>query len=458
MLKGNFHAHYIEANVGDPWSTVEYHKKEGYSILALTEHGDQTNLGVELQVQKKVGRVFGNDFFLLPGKECTAAGDPKGRFPSNDVNAIDLKGNVCSYDYNGALVGYQEHIDEIHRQGGLAIFNHECVRQRDRNPKKRFRHHRNLHRFDAWELGHGLGICVNEGSNVVIPDPQEIIDEGYLVTADADSHRDFQALSIGIYCHTWVFAEERTHEGVRRALDNSQTICYVCGFCYGKKKWIDIFRAAKLKQHASALRRWQRKPPQPNERPSASALFALRKEGERLEYIAFLMRYYSSFTPLGREYALAEHEKVCLFLLTEKISRRLRNAIRDMMYALSNAFLWEIEDAFMAGARQRLADAEVRTGHKKRMTADDMAKLGLLAYNIDNTVKPKALDYFARALRIGCVRKDFLRAYALCAAKYDSAIKGLAICKKALEVHPNDLVVIGLAHNQERRARYKSTK
>ena len=87
ILKANFHTHYAQSHLGDPWPVIDYHRREGYDAIALTEHGHQTDTGVEREAARACRRRFGDSFFVIPGKENTVAGDPDGRFFGNHLRA-----------------------------------------------------------------------------------------------------------------------------------------------------------------------------------------------------------------------------------------------------------------------------------------------------------------------------------------------------------------------------------
>lgn len=342
IAKANFHSHYTDANIGNPWPVINFYRQEGFQILALTEHGSQTDLGVERRAAAKARRSFGNDFVLIAGKENTVAADGRGRFSKNDISAIFLKKDVFSWDENGHAVSLREQVQEIHRQGGLAIVNHERTSQRSPDARKRLWRHRNKFDFDGWELGHGLGLFRDNGEAILHRHPEEAIAEGYLTVASSDSHRDFQALTIGGYCHTYVFVRELSLAGVYEALQQRRTVCYVNGFVYGAREWLDRYREWRLKRGQKNSVTAGRKRTARRQPPSATSLFALPGESSQLFQIVQLMQYYRAGS-LSREYYLGEHDAVSLFLLARSPSDRVRQALWKMMYCLSMNFWAQVE-------------------------------------------------------------------------------------------------------------------
>lgn len=443
ILKADFHVHFMGANIGDPWPTIERYRRENFDIVALTEHGHQTDTGVEHQAAGEARRRFGNKFFVLPGKECVVAGDPRGCFSGNHVAAIFLDGNVSDYDEGGNPRGMKEHLREIHGRGGIGILAHEASMQTSSDPKKRFWHHRKKFDLDGWEIGTFLSIRHRHA--------EEAIAEGYLTVASSDAHRDFQALSIANQCHTYVFARERSQSGVREALDRRQTVCYLNGFVIGQEQWVDKYREWKIKMHLAALREWSLQAVTGEMPPSASALFPLTKETDQLHVMIRLMQHYCSAT-LSREYYLGEHDKVALFLLTRSPETTIRSALQSMMDCLATNFFWQIEDAYFARQRQKLAEREIQVGRIKHPQASDWSRLGILSCDIGDC--PKALYYFSRAMKMGCGTQKFFRAYTLAASNGSPAV-ALSICRKALQRHRGDRVIIGLQSNLERMIRRK---
>jgi hypothetical protein len=95
---------------------------------------------------------------------------------------------------------------------------------------------------------------------------------------------------------------------------------------------------------------------------------------------------------------------------------------------------------------------EMRTLHKKKMTAADWARLGLFSYHLTNY--PKALFYCARAEKMGYDSLKFMRGHALLQSKSASgAGKSARICRRGLKLYPDDVLLKGLLANVERIAR-----
>jgi len=196
VLVGDFHVHSFPGSWGTlaPWDGVIEARRQGFDVVAMTPHN---HLWVA-----KLGRWFAG----LVGGPIVLVGE-----------------EIVHADYHLIAVGISrtihptpraaDAVDEVHRQGGVAIAAHPYA--------------------GYWEAWDAEARAKLDGAEVVRPDAQSIpalaedLRRFYAsapLTAIGSS--DWRGLSRLGYTRTYVFARERTEAGVLEALREGRTVVY----------------------------------------------------------------------------------------------------------------------------------------------------------------------------------------------------------------------------------------
>lgn len=210
VLVGDFHVHSFPGSWGllAPWDEVIEARRQGFDVIAMTPHN---HVWVA-----KLGRWFAD-----------AIGGP----------VVIVGEEIAHPDYHLIAVGIDrtirpapraaEAIDAVHRQGGVAIAAH---------PYAGF--------WEAWDAEAREKL---DGAEVVRPDAQAV--EAYAedlrrfyasapLTAIGSS--DWRGLSRLGNVRTYIFARERSEEGVLGALREGRTVVYDGGRSYGEPALIRL--------------------------------------------------------------------------------------------------------------------------------------------------------------------------------------------------------------------------
>ena len=210
VLVGDFHVHSFPGSWGllAPWDEVIEARRQGFDVIAMTPHN---HVWVA-----KLGRWF-----------AEATGGP----------IVIVGEEIAHADYHLIGVGIEhtiqpapraaDAVDAVHRQGGVAIAAH---------PYAGF--------WEAWDAEAREKL---DGAEVVRPDAQAIealaedLRRFYAsapLTAIGSS--DWRGLSRLGNTRTYVFARERSEEGVLEALREGRTIVYDRGRPYGDPALIGL--------------------------------------------------------------------------------------------------------------------------------------------------------------------------------------------------------------------------
>ena len=255
LLKCNFHTHYFETYGDRPEIMVDAHYEAGYDCIALTEHDIQiSDLKGEQRAQAYAQDKYGSDFLVIVGEELA--------FNDTSVSGCMVRETLCLFldefivsgrkfvrDYD-SLLDTRAALDEIHRQGGIAIICHD-------NWLEWFLEYAGLGKYpwmwgfrhglaiDGWEVADGVAGLANEGMagrDLMLSHPQESVDEGYIALANSDAHKAEDIPLCVDMCYTWVFAPERSLEGVKQALLNRQTVAVCRGEMWGPRNLVEFLQ------------------------------------------------------------------------------------------------------------------------------------------------------------------------------------------------------------------------
>ena len=256
VLKCNFHAHFSWHNQlmrrrPSGLATVQGFHDAGFDAIVLTEHGYESNLGLEKETQDAAAERFGDKMLVGIGCELSFDDDADGRFGGGDCGALFLQEDVDCL----SAPGYKPQplawvIEKVHEQDGLAIINHHLC-SHARHPigdglwkwRKEFA-------IDGWEIFNG---CSAFGGDAALAwsYPDEAVEEGHIALSAADSHTPFQATCSCASC-TYVFAKERSLKGLKEALVDRRTVAFAGGFLYGRPEWVKRFKAWRRQEPAEA--------------------------------------------------------------------------------------------------------------------------------------------------------------------------------------------------------------
>jgi predicted metal-dependent phosphoesterase TrpH len=210
VLSGDFHVHChpFGWSMLSPWDTVLEANRQGLDVIALTPH----NLVWQAKAAKPFANWLGHPIVIV-GEEITARG--------YHLLAIGIHDTVSNQLSAAAA------IDEIHRQGGLAIAAHPYE--------------------DTWPAWDAKALAKLDAAEIVRPETFHVpslaaqlraFSERATLTAMGSS--DYHSLpSIG-YARTWVFAKEHSEAGVMEALRARRTVVFDRERAYGDPAMIRL--------------------------------------------------------------------------------------------------------------------------------------------------------------------------------------------------------------------------
>ena len=226
LLKCDFHSHYHP--YGDkPETMVKAFFSEGYDCMAQTEHSHRIrSLDDEHKMKDWVRENYGSDFIYIVGEEIDfGPGKCRGHLLS-----LFIEEYITPETKEGELISLKDAVDRVHEQRGLAFLAH------DRDWKARgLEPHWNARKgasLDGWE------VCTISQNGSLLSHPHEAMREGYIILSNTDAHRVEDVVRWGKFCHTHVFARERSVEAVKEALVERRTVAYCKGLLFGKKEWV----------------------------------------------------------------------------------------------------------------------------------------------------------------------------------------------------------------------------
>ena len=203
VLAGDFHVHSFPLSWATlaPWDTVIAARHEGLDVIAMTP---QNHVWVA-----KVGRWFSEQ----TGAPTVLVGE---EIHSMHYHLLGI-GIDTTVGWNQSAAGA---IDEVHRQGGVAIAAHPIAEYwpaYDREVRQK---------LDGAEVAHQVGLVREDAASEL----RQFYGSARL-TAVGDS--DYHGLGpIGL-CRTYVFVRERTEKGILDALREGHTVVYDRGNVYG---------------------------------------------------------------------------------------------------------------------------------------------------------------------------------------------------------------------------------
>lgn len=222
VLSGDFHTHPGLGSGGSltPWGLVTEAERQGLDVLAVTGH----NTTWDSRVAHAFSRLA-NGPIVLVGEEVTSK--------TQDLVAIGI------HDTVSPMLPLRDQIDEVHRQGGLAIAPHPTARYYDA-----YRTSGALGAIDGTEVCHPLVYALATGAG-------ELAAFASATTATPIGSSDFHASGRLGTCRTFVFVEEATERGVLDALRAHRTVVYgPSGRAFGDPALLQLAEAAGLRDVA----------------------------------------------------------------------------------------------------------------------------------------------------------------------------------------------------------------
>ncbi len=213
ILSADFHVHMFPLGWSTlaPWDTVIEAQRQGLDVIALVPHN--------IVWPAKVGRWFSERFggpLVIVGEEITAA--------DYHLLAVGIRETVSRRQ------SVVQAIDDVHRQGGVAIAAHPYE--------------------NVWPTFTAEALRRLDAAEVVRPEAQnEERLAGQLraffqraqVTPVGDS--DYHGLGPMGYSRTYVFAEERTEQGVLDAIRAGRTVVFDRDLVFGDLKMMKLAAA-----------------------------------------------------------------------------------------------------------------------------------------------------------------------------------------------------------------------
>ena len=434
VLKANLHCHYVQMHLANPLPVIKSYKKAGFDCIALTEHANQTDTSIERVFAEKVKEKYGDKFFVIPGKENTARTLIKGRYLTNDIVSLFINSDVSSYEENGNIKSHRQQIEEIHKAGGIAIIAHEHSSQPSSDISMTLWNYRKGIDIDGWEIGSGLGLLeCREGKNTFLHrHPEDVVKEGYIAVSGSDSHADFQAFSLGEASHTYIFAKERSLEGIKDALLNRQTVAYANGFVWGEKRWIEFYRDWRWKEYEIIKK--DKKKIEMSPVPTVGRMFFIKGEEDRLDFLQKLKRYYQTGV-LSEEYYQGEHRLLSLFFIVSSYSDNIRTLLSESANWLSYRYYWVSEYRFQYYKKKKLV---YMLGQERKMGKNPEYWVEIARLNYLIQEHKKALHLYQKAEKLGADSEDFFVGYCQLLFR-DDPYKALSICLKGLKRFPSNL-------------------
>ncbi len=245
-LKCDFHVHTIfsDATVW-PTTRVEEAVWEGLDVIAITEH-------VETRLRKQVNKGYfnaekcdrnasyeiakkaaGDDLIVIRGAEITR-GMPPGHFNClfvQDANPIAVESEKFN-DNN--IAAARAGLKEAHRQGAITMWNHPNWERQAPEKTVMWPVHHEFHK-------EGYLQCIevyNQFSGYSPEAHQWALDMDAAILGNSDCHDPmFMSIDYASGQHrpvSLVFAESRTEEGVREAIEAKRTAILAENMVYGR--------------------------------------------------------------------------------------------------------------------------------------------------------------------------------------------------------------------------------
>jgi predicted metal-dependent phosphoesterase TrpH len=215
VLAADFHIHSFPFSWGvlSPWDTVIEARREGLDVIAMTPH----NHTWVAKVGQWFSRVSGGPIVLV-GEEIHSTG--------YHVLALKITKTIPWRQSAGSA------IDEIHRQGGVAIAAHPITSYSAYDDAA-------LKKLDGAEVVHPLGLR----NDAAAAELRQFFGRARLTAiGDTDYHIGPMSPQVGVMglCRTFVFAREPTEDGIVGALREGRTIVYDRDRVYGDPSLIRL--------------------------------------------------------------------------------------------------------------------------------------------------------------------------------------------------------------------------
>jgi hypothetical protein len=215
VLAADFHIHSFPLSWGllSPWDTVIEARREGLDVIALTPH----NHTWVAQVGQWFSRLSAVPI-VLAGEEIHSTG--------YHLLAVNIR-NTIPWRQPASSA-----IDEVHRQGGIAIAAHPIASYSAYDAEA-------MKKLDGTEVVHPLGLR-NEAAAAELR--QFFGRAQFTAIGDTDYHIGPMSPHLGAMglCRTFVFAREPTEAGVMEALRERRTIVYDREHVYGDPALIQL--------------------------------------------------------------------------------------------------------------------------------------------------------------------------------------------------------------------------
>jgi hypothetical protein len=197
VLSGDFHLHPALGSGGSltPWGLVTEAQRQGLDVIAVTGH----NTTWDARVAHAFSRLVDGPIVLI-GEEVTAK--------TQDLVAVGIERTISPF------LPLRDQIEEVHRQGGVAIAPHPTAR------------------FQAFYDGSGATALI-DGTEVCHPliygiaeGASDLASFASRTPAAPIGASDFHASGRVGTCRTFIFVDEPTERGVLAAIRAHRTVVY----------------------------------------------------------------------------------------------------------------------------------------------------------------------------------------------------------------------------------------
>jgi hypothetical protein len=225
VVEADLHVHtFFNDGLLSPFALVLHARHQGIHALAITNHNQVA--------AAKLGRWFSrlvSGPTVLVGEEITA--------PGFHIGAIGIKEHI-SWRQSAAEV-----IDEIHRQGGIAIAAHPGNKYRvafDENA---------IGKLDGTEVMHPIAYASRDRWEQMRDFYRWAKSDGHSLTAIGSSdYHWFNSLGL---CRSYIFVHSADENGILDALRDGRTVVYdVEGNTYGRPELVQLLRENPIPHNA----------------------------------------------------------------------------------------------------------------------------------------------------------------------------------------------------------------
>jgi predicted metal-dependent phosphoesterase TrpH len=215
VLAADFHIHSFPLSWGvlSPWDTLTEARRQALDVIAMTPHN-------HIWVAK-----FGQWLSRLSGETIVLVGE---EIHSNGYHllAVGIRNTIDWRQQAGNA------IDEVHRQGGVAIAAHPIASFAAYDADA-------IRKLDGAEIVHPIGLR----SEALAAQLRQFFGRGRLTAiGDTDYHLGPMSPQLGEMglCRTYVFARERNEKGILDALREGRTVVYDRENIYGDPSMIQL--------------------------------------------------------------------------------------------------------------------------------------------------------------------------------------------------------------------------